>query len=251
MKSNKKAIHHTQAVVLFMTITVAFHIFGMKIYGLIAHTDIISDYITYGSKILGVILIIEMVLFVRLTPMKCNWSAVRASKEDLRRSLPVCIVISLLIVAALIAFRLYQNTRNPVYREIPYFGLYLNVHARWLYPFTIIFQEFFIKAFVQDNIGITLCGCGQMAFPDELRSHTNVNTRHALITAWITSMFFFSLHMQYPLYYMTGALFLCLVTGILYEKNRNIWGAVLIHFAIGFIPRCFGVLQIIEGYPAK
>jgi membrane protease YdiL (CAAX protease family) len=50
---------------------------------------------------------------------------------------------------------------------------------------------------------------------------------------------------------MTGALVLCLVTGVLYERNRNIWGPVLIHFAIGFMPRCLGVLQILEGYPGN
>ena len=247
MKSSRKTMSHTQAVMLFMIMTVTLQVLGMKIYGLIAHTEIISDYITYGSKILGVILVMEMVLFARLTPMKCNWSALRASKEDLKKSLPVCILISLLVIAVLIAFRVYMTIRNPVYREIPYFGLYLNVHTRWLYPFSIVFQEFFIKAYVQDNIGITLCGYGQMDFPDALRSHTNVNIRQALITAWITALFFFVLHMQYPLYYMTGALLLCFVTGILYEKNRNIWDAVLIHFAIGFMPRCLGVLQIIEG----
>ena len=251
MTGNRKTMSHTQSVVLFMIMTVAFHVLGMKIYGMIAHTDLISGYITYGSKILGAILVAEMVLFSRLTPMKCNWSALRASKDELKRSLPVCIVISVLIIAALIAFRLYMNTRNPLYREIPYFGLYLNVHTRWLYPLSIVFQEFFIKAYVQDNIGITMCGCGQMDFPDALRSHTNVNTRQALITAWITAMLFFVIHMQYPLFYMTGALLLCLVTGVLYEKNRNIWGAVLIHFAIGFMPRCLGVLQILEGYPAN
>jgi membrane protease YdiL (CAAX protease family) len=55
------------------------------------------------------------------------------------------------------------------------------------------------------------------------------------------------LHIQYPLYYMVGAFVLCFFTGLLYEKDRNIWGAVMIHFAIGFLPRCFGILQIIEG----
>ncbi|MBQ3428696.1 MAG: CPBP family intramembrane metalloprotease [Mogibacterium sp.] len=249
MKSNRKTMSHTQSVMLFIIMTVGLHVLGMKIYGMIAHTDLISDYITYGSKILGVILVTEMILFARLTPMKCNWSALKASKEELKRSLPVCIAISLLIIAALIVFRLYMNAKNPVYREIPYFGLYLNVHTRWLYPLSIVFQEFFIKAFVQDNIGITLCGYGQMDFPDALKKHTNVNTRQAIITAWITAVFFFILHMQYPLFYMTGALLLCLVTGVLYERNRNIWGAVLVHFAIGFMPRCLGVLQILEGYP--
>ena len=251
MKSNRRTMSHTQAVMLFMILTVALHVLCMKIYGMIAHTDLMSDYITYGSKILGIILVTEMVLFACLTPMKCNWSALRPSKEELKRSLPVSIAISALVIAALIAFRLYMNTKNPVYREIPAFGLYLNVHTRWLYPFSIVFQEFFIKAFVQDNIGITLCGYGQMDYPDALRKHTNVNTRQALITAWITAVFFFIIHMQYALFYMTGALVLCLVTGVLYEKNRNIWGAVLIHFAIGFMPRCLGVLQILEGYPAN
>ena len=236
---------------LFLIMTVGLHVLGMKIYGLITHTDLISDYITYGSKILGAILIIEMVLFACLTPMKCNWSALRPSKEELKRSLPICIVIALLIVAALIAFRLYMNAKNPVFREIPYFGLYLNVHMRWLYPISIVFQEFFIKAFVQDNIGIAVCGYGQLEFSDALRKHTNVNKLQVIITAWITAVFFFSLHMQYALYYMTGALLLCFVTGVLYERNRNIWGAVLIHFAIGFLPRCLGILQIIEDYPAN
>lgn len=251
MKSNRKSMSHTQAVLLFIIMTVALHALSMKVYGMIAHTDLISDYITYGSKILGVILVTEMVLFSRLTPMKCNWSALRASKDELRSSLPVCIAISVLIIAALIAFRLYMNTRNPIYREIPAFGLYLNMHTRWLYPLSIVFQEFFIKACVQDNIGITLCGCGQTDFHNALRSHTNVNKRQAILTAWITALFFFILHLQYPLFYMAGALLLCFVTGVLYEKNRNIWGAVLIHFAIGFMPRCLGVLQILEGYPGN
>ena len=45
----------------------------------------------------------------------------------------------------------------------------------------------------------------------------------------------------------TGAFLLCFFTGLLYERDRNIWGSVIIHFALGFMPRCFGVLQIIEG----
>ena len=134
-----------------------------------------------------------------------------------------------------------MNTKNPEYREIPFFGLYLNIHTRWLYPVSIVFQEFFIKAFTQENIGIVLSGLNE----DGKRRASDRKT--AILTSLITAMFFFVLHMQYPLYYMTGAFFLCLLTGLLYERDRNIWGAVMIHFALGFLPRCFGVLQIIEG----
>ncbi len=167
MKGSRNTLSHTQAVVLFLIMTPAFHILGLKIFGLTAHTDILSDYIPYGSKILGAVLVTEMVLLSRLTPMKCRWEALRAGRDDLRRFLPVCIALSLIIVAALFAFRLYLNAKNPLYREIPYFGLYLGVHTRWLYPFSIVFQEFFIKAFVQDSIRTALGGPGQRDFPDE------------------------------------------------------------------------------------
>ena len=134
-----------------------------------------------------------------------------------------------------------MNARNPAYRRIPLFGLYLNVHTRWLYPVSIVFQEFFIKAFTQENIGIALCGPGADGRPSE------PNRTQAVLSSLITAMFFFVLHIQFPLYYMTGAFLLCFFTGLLYERDRNIWGPVMIHIAIGFLPRCFGILQIIEG----
>ena len=241
MKNNRKSINQTQAVILFMMLTVTLHILGMKANGVIKGSELISAYLDYGSKILGAILIAEMLLFIWLTPMKLNRQALRWYGKEDGKALMQSAAIALLTVAALLGFRFYMNAKNPAYREIPLFGLYLNVHTRWLYPLSIVFQEFFIKAFTQENIGIALRNVG----PEEKQNGSN--KIQALLTALITSMFFFVLHLQYPLYYMTGAFLLCFVTGLLYERDRNIWGAVMVHFAIGFLPRCFGVLQIIEG----
>ncbi len=241
MKNNRKSINQTQAVILFMMLTVTLHILGMKANGVIKESELISAYLDYGSKILGAILIAEMLLFIWLTPMKLNRQALRWYGKEDGKALMQSAAIALLIVAALLGFRFYMNAKNPAYREIPLFGLYLNVHTRWLYPLSIVFQEFFIKAFTQENIGIALRNVG----PEEKQNGSN--KIQALLTPLITSMFFFVLHLQYPLYYMTGAFLLCFVTGLLYERDRNIWGAVMVHFAIGFLPRCFGVLQIIEG----
>ena len=241
MKNNRKSINQTQAVILFMMLTVTLHILGMKANGVIKESELISAYLDYGSKILGAILIAEMLLFIWLTPMKLNRQALRWYGKEDGKALMQSAAIALLTVAALLGFRFYMNAKNPAYREIPLFGLYLNVHTRWLYPLSIVFQEFFIKAFTQENIGIALRNVG----PEEKQNGSN--KIQALLTALITSMFFFVLHLQYPLYYMTGAFLLCFVTGLLYERDRNIWGAVMVHFAIGFLPRCFGVLQIIEG----
>ena len=241
MKNSEKTINHTQAVFLFLTLTVTLHVLGLKVNGAIKGSELMSAYLDYGSKILGAVLVAEMALFVWLTPMKMNRQALRCSGKENRRSLAQSAVIALLIVAALLGFRFYMNAKDPACREIPLFGLYLNVHTRWLYPVNIVFQEFFIKAFTQENIGIALRNIG----PEEKQEGRNKT--QAVLTAVITAMFFFVLHIQYPLYYMTGAFLLCLVTGLLYERDRNIWGAVMIHFAIGFLPRCFGILQIIEG----
>lgn len=241
MKNNKRPINHTQAVILFLTLTVTLHILGFRINGIIKGSDLVSDYIDYGSKILGLILVSEMILFIWFTPMKYNRQALYLSGKDSRKSLVQSAVIALLVVAALVGFRFYLNTKNPAYREIPLFGLYLNVHTRWLYPANIVFQEFFIKAFTQENIGIVLRSIGA----DE--KHNGSYRIQSFLIALITAMFFFVLHIQYPLYYMTGAFVLCFVTGLLYERDRNIWGAVMIHFALGFLPRCLGILQIIEG----
>ena len=238
MKKDRKFLNHTQAVVLFLILTVTLQVLGLKVSGFIRRTDLISDYLTYGSKILGLILIVEMVLLEKFTPVEFNSKALRFSFKDNRKTFIQSLLISLFIVACFLGFRFYMNTKNPAYREIPLFGLYLNIHTRWLYPFNIVFQEFFIKAFTQENIGILL---------EDISPNEKSKRSHALLTTLITSMFFFTLHMQYPLYYMTGAFVLCFVTGLMYERDRNIWGAVMIHFAIGFLPRCLGVLQIIEG----
>jgi membrane protease YdiL (CAAX protease family) len=182
-----------------------------------------------------------MLLLIWLSPMKIAKEALRFSAKKDGKRLLQSTVIALLIVAALLGFRFYMNAKNPAYREIPLFGLYLNVHTRWLYPVSIVFQEFFIKAFTQENIGIALQGIG--ADGNQYES----NRAQTVLSSLITAMFFFVLHIQFPLYYMTGAFLLCFFTGLLYERDRNIWGPVMIHFAIGFLPRCFGILQIIEG----
>ncbi len=241
MKDRGKTINFTQALLLFLLLTVALHVLGLRVNGAIKGSELISAYLDYGSKILGAILITEMALLVCFTPMKINRQALRCSGTESRKGLLQGAVISLLIVAALLGFRLYMNAKNPVYREIPLFGLYLNVHTRWLYPVSIVFQEFFIKAFTQENIGIAIRSIGPGG------KQEGAGKKQAVLTALVTALFFFVLHMQYPLYYMTGAFLLCFFTGLLYERDRNIWGAVMIHFALGFLPRCFGILQIIEG----
>ena len=246
MKEKREVLSHTQAVIMFMIMTIALHILCLKIAGIIKGSDDISYYINYGSKILGVILIAGIILFASFTPMRCNWSSLRASGKKLISNLLVSAVISIVVIAILLGFRLYLNTKSPDNREVPWFGLYLNIHMRWFYPLNVVFQEFFIKAFVQENIGMMVHGFDRHPVANSTELCRKRSGKEVAIISCITALFFFILHVQYALYYMTGALLLCLITGLLYERNRNIWGSVIIHFVLGFLPRCLGILQILE-----
>ena len=114
MKNRGKSINHTQAVFLFLMLTVTLHILGLKVNGAVKGSDLISAYIDYGSKILGAILIAEMVLLICFTPMVLNRQALRCSWKENRKALVQSAVISLLIAAALLGFSFYMNAKDPV-----------------------------------------------------------------------------------------------------------------------------------------
>ena len=87
----------------------------------------------------------------------------------------------------------------------------------------MVAQEFFIKGVMQENF----------------RSLKTPENKH--LTIWINGIFFMILHMNYPVYYLICAGLLCIITGYLYERDKNIWGSTLIHFVVGFMPRALGL----------
>ena len=176
-KNIKSRLHLTRAesMILYLLLTIMLDMICLKIFGLVAKTDVLSDYKPYGSKILGVILIAEMIVFVKLTPMKIHWSALRFDKEELKRTMPISIAISAGIILVLIGYRVFRTMKDPSLSDIPLFGLYLGTHMRYIYPASCVFQEFFIKAFIQENCGALTGG------------------RDIHYTVWTTSIFFFIL----------------------------------------------------------
>jgi membrane protease YdiL (CAAX protease family) len=158
------------------------------------------------------------------TPLEVRWSALKfRDRKMIGREMLVAVLVSAGIVLAIVGVRLWMNAHDPEAAARPWFGLYLNVHGRWFYPLSVIVQEIMIKAFIQENI----------------RRANTTDNKH--ITVILTGLFFAILHMNYPLYYLVAAGLLCMLTGYLYERNGNIWDAVLIHFTLGFMPRALGM----------
>ncbi len=215
---------HTRNVVMFMISTLVFQQLILKFYQLKTKMPAGPRNAFITTKILIIVLAVMMVIFVKKTTMKINFNDILITKEEMKQTLIRAGIISIGMILSMIIIRIVKGHFNPKVAARPYFKLYLTVRTRWFYPVNAFFQEVFIKAFVQDNVRI-------MAGKDNIH-----------FTVWLTSMYFFVMHMSYPLYYMTIAGVFCLATGYFYEKNRNIWGCALLHFVIGFMPRALGIL---------
>ncbi len=225
---SKIKLTQAQSVLFYMILVIALNTLSIRLNSVLTGSDNLADTRWYVSKVLMIVLPVLSLLFHLFTPMKANFKSLRPSWKELKKPLLISAVISIVIIAAMLGFRAYMISKDPSLKEVSKFGLYLNMNMRWFYPINIPLQEIFIKSFVQDNVSRTF------------------EKKHIHLTVFVTSVLFFIIHMQYPLYYMCGAMVLCALTGYIYEKHPNIWGPVLIHFVIGFLPRSLGILQIIE-----
>ena len=228
MGKNKFNISTAMTMILYSITTFTIMVFNIRVYSLISKSDDVALTRFYGSKALMVTAVVLTAIFLSFAPLKINLKAFKPSKEVFTKQMKPSVLISVIVLLLFIGFRFYMQSKDPSIAEIPYFGLYLNMNTRWFYPVSIILQEIYIKLVIQDNFS--------EAF----------DRKHMHMTVWVTAFFFFIIHFQYPVYYMTGAMVLCMITGYLFEKYPSIWGPILIHFVIGFLPRCLGILQIIE-----
>lgn len=177
----------------------------------------------YTSRMVELIGALLIVIFLKFTPLKLIRTGLVAPAEKVKKTIIRCGLICLGILTIMVLARIVLQRTNEEMANRPWFGLYLNVSMRWLYPVTVIVQEFFAKAFMQENMKRFLGS--QNPFP-------------AIVAS---SMLFVTLHLGYPLYYMICAGILCFVTGCIYEKDRSIWGCAMIHFCMGFLPRAIGL----------
>ncbi len=219
----RKRLTPALATILFLLTAIACQVVVIKIFPSVTGKPLIESNAYILTRIMEGYLIVISVLFAVFTRFKIHFECFNPGKERIKKDLIIGGIMSAALIVILVIIRLVQNQMFPDIAQRPWFGLYLTTYMRWFYPFSAILQELFVKGIVEDNI---------TASCKKYNKHFSV---------WITSLFFFVLHMGYDLPMMFGAAILCAVTGYLYEHTKSVWGSILVHFVIGFVPKILGV----------
>lgn len=98
----------------------------------------------------------------------------------------------------------------------PFFHWELWTTASTLYPITVVLQEFLTRSLVHESITRV------------------IPSKHAeLYAIAISSLFFGAIHLYLGLAFMAGAAFLLGFFGLIYTRQRCIWGLCIPHYILG------------------
>lgn len=209
----------TNIIILFMLTCLFFYIIGYRILQMIMGE--VPKYVS--SRMMEIISVIHLIIYPKFTCFRLYHTGLVATKNEIKRTLIRCGLISLGIIIALVIARLVMTQFNSEIATRPWFYPYFDINMRWLYPFVVILQEFLAKGMLQESM-------------KRLMGEKHINQ-----AIWACGILFTIFHLGYPLYYMICAGLLMVVTGYIYEKDHSIWGCCLIHFCIGFLPRAMGL----------
>ena len=191
----KKRLTPALSTALFMLCAIACQVVAIKVFPYITGQPLVQDNAYILTRIMEGYMLVLGIVFPIFTQFKLNWKCFKPSREGLKKDLTISGIMTVVILVLMVIIRLIQNHFYPEIAARPWFGLYLGLYMRWLYPVTAVLQEFFIKGVVEDNIT------------------ASCHKYHMHFSVWMTALFFFVLHMGYELPMMFGAAVMCAVTG--------------------------------------
>lgn len=132
------------------------------------------------------------------------------------------IILALMVSAKLLILKFMPGLYG---KDAPLFFFGAWGAADTLYPFTVVLQEFLTRGAVQGSI------CRVM--PEKYAVPSSII---------LSSLFFGALHIYLGVAYMIGAFLLLSVFGIVYHKQKTIWGLCIPHYFLGLALKfIFGV----------
>ena len=151
-----------------------------------------------------------------LTPMKFEDMGILVPKKTLFRSLALGLTVGLGFVAFLAVSRAVLGLKVP-------FSWHIRGDiSRATYFLVAPFQEILAKSVMLYSFELVF------------------ECRHPRLANVMSALVFGAFHVVYGIKMMLLAAALSLVTGVMFRRERCVWGCAVAHFACGFFPACFG-----------
>ena len=169
----------------------------------------------YGRliELLALCLFAALAIF---TPMKFEDMGILVPKKTLFRSLCLGFFVGLSFVLFL------TLSRAVLDRELAFSWHIRGDISRATYFLVAPFQEVLAKSVMLYSFELVF------------------DKKHPRLANLMSALTFGAFHVVYGIKMMLLALLLSLVTGVMFRRERCVWGCAVAHFACGFFPTCFG-----------
>ena len=171
------------------------------------------DYMTPGVELLGILMLI---FILRRTSL--SWRDLGITTPEPGRTVRTALAVALCGVLFLFGLKGVCRLIDPNCFEpdAPFFDISRFGLRQILYVFTAGIQEFLARSVMQGNLKRIIPG-----------KHTG------FLAICLSSLIFAALHIHLGFIFMVGAAVLAGLEGILYEKQQNMFGVWIVHWAFG------------------
>ena len=172
-----------------------------------------ADFMTHGVEVLGIVMLLYIIQRTSLT-----WHDLGVRTDKLKETVRTALIVALCVVALLFLLKFVARLIVPTSFEpdAPFFDISRFGLRQILYIFTAGIQEFLARSVVQGNLRRI-----------SVWKHTGV---YAIV---LSSLIFSAFHIHLGFLFMIGAAILAGLEGILYEKQKNIFGVWIVHWVFG------------------
>lgn len=177
------------------------------------------------SKMIEAISIVMFFIILKTTSFSLKDMGIKINDYKDTFGLAALISIGGTVAVVLLKVIMLQFVPDFFPEGAPFWDWKILGFADLIYPFTAVLQEFLARSVMQENLRRIFVG------------------KHAdMLSVLVASLVFGALHIAYGLPLMLGASILLGSLGMLYNRQRNIWGLSIIHFVLGEAVTCLRFL---------
>lgn len=172
-----------------------------------------ADFMTHGVELLGLIMLMFILRYTSL-----SWRDLGVMTDRPKETILTALIVAACAVAFLFLLKTVARLIDPTSFEpdAPFFDISRFGMRQILYIFTAGIQEFLARSVIQGNLNRII-----------IAKHTS------FVAIVLSSLIFAALHIHFGFLFMVGAAILAGLEGILYVKQRNIFGVWIVHWAFG------------------